>query len=176
MKRLFILIICFLFLFGCGPKEFKPWSPPEIKYNMTEYYDIKKELEQIPKPTKIQPLWVNLDNEKIEFVDNPDNAEFVLLAPQEYGKIAVLVKLAGTYKKIILSQENLINIYIDEINALKEQVSIERETSIRYRKLWVETENFRLQQIHDLKKQSFYKDVVILLEGVGMISILILSL
>ncbi len=178
MKHFIIyIVLCFILIFGgCSPKEFKPWSPPDIKYTSTEQYNIQDQLNKIKKPKKIMPRWVNVNKTSIDFVNTQEEATFILLEPKEYRKVAVLVKLAGTYKKIILDQEDLINMYIEQINMLKQQTMLERDSSNRYRVLWIETENFRRQQIHDLKTQSFYKDVIILLEGVGMIGILILAL
>ena len=125
-KFIFILLI---FLIGCGPKEFKPFEPPELDFNATKPYTL--DLSSIQKPDKLQPIYVDKDFNKVPI----ENASYIVLTPKEYNKINTLLKIATTYKKIALEQEELINIHISTINSLKDFLELERTKSLQYREL-----------------------------------------
>jgi len=169
-----IFIFTLIFLSGCAPREFKPYEPPEIKYQKTENYSIQSDLEKIVKPDKLVPAYAKIEGDKITILPSSEGANYIVLAPEEYAKVAAVVKLTGTYKKIIIDQEELVNHYISMINALKEQVEIERRTALMYRQLWVDSVNQLNQERYEYKWEKTKLQGMILLESVGIILILAL--
>ena len=97
-----------------------------------------------------------------------------MLAPSEYAKVGAVVKLAVTYKELTLDQEKLVNTYIDQINALKELLSMEQRKSEVYRELWISSENaYRYEKWEHNWDNRFHKAG---LYGITIGSIVILLL
>lgn len=139
MKKIVGLLIGLMFLtFGCAPSEFTPMKPPDLKYDKTDPY--KVDLSNIPKPEKLEPIFLN-ENFEILPEDQIDKAAYIALAPKEYAKVGQLVKLAKTYKEIIYDQEKLVNTHIAIENSLKEYLELERAKAQTYQELWVNSEN-----------------------------------
>lgn len=132
MRFLFILLLLGL----CGCAETLPIKPEPIKFDKTPQYNIQDDLNKIQKPEMINPVYVKIINNKIVTTDKSD-ATHILLNPQEYAKVGAVVKLAGQYKTIILDQEELVNLYIAQINTLKEIVELERQKSASYYDLYI---------------------------------------
>jgi len=155
-KQIIAIIITLLFLVSCAPAPFNPYTPPEIKYDKLDHYDIKQTLAMIPKPEKLQPIYVKIIGDKIEQLpkERKNEATHILLVPKEYAKIGGLVKLATTYKAVAIEQETLVNTYIDQINALREMLTLERQKSILYRELWVDSENAYRQERASHKRDN----------------------
>lgn len=145
MKKLisYLLILSMLFI-GCAPTIQK--RNFIVKFDKTEHYNI--DLSTIPKPNMIKPIFVDKDFKETSL----DNAEYVLLVPKEYNKIAALLKLCKMYKNIIKEQEVLINTDIDTINALKEYIALEQAKSEEYKELWANSEEA-------YQKERFYHKV-----------------
>ena len=162
---------------GCAPAEFKPFKPPEIYYDRVDPYDIQITLDSIPKPSKLQPMYAVINEDKIQIVTKESHkATHIVLMPKEYAKVGGLVKLAGTYKKIAIEQELLINTYIDQINALREMVKLEREKSIMYRELWVQSENAYRQEVAEHKRDNWMNRTAMYIITIGSIVAIALAL
>ena len=141
MKELAVVLLSIVILsFGCAPAKFIAREPLVVKFDPTKYYKI--DLSKIPKPSKLQPIFVDENFKKVP----PDQAKFILLMPAEYAKIAGLVKLAKAYKNIIKEQSILVNTHVDIINALKEYVALEKAKAKEYRDLWADSENAYRQE------------------------------
>ena len=142
MKKLIALIITGLFLVSCAPAPFKPFKPEPITFEETLPYSVQEEIDKIPKPEPLKRMYVKkVDDVSYQVVANREEATHVMLAPSEYAKVGALVKLTKTYKQLVLDQEKLMNTYIDQINALKELLTMEQRKSDSYRELWISSEN-----------------------------------
>jgi hypothetical protein len=127
---------------SCAPAEFKPFKPDPIVFEKTPAYSVQGDLDKIPKPEPLVRMYVKKITETTyEVVAIKEEATHIMLAPSEYAKVGALVQLAKTYKELALDQEILINTYIDQINALKELLSMEQRKSEVYRELWISSEN-----------------------------------
>jgi len=169
MKNLIFSIL--IFMIGCAPAPFIPRKPPDIKFEKTVLYVL--DLSKIPKPDKLKPIWMD---SKFNQVDSPDKASFVVLSPQEYAKVGAIVKLAKNYKSIAKEQETLINIYIDQINALKEYVALEKAKSEEYRNLWIDSENKYRQEVYSHKMDNILYKGVFGIISVGALVLAIIAL
>ena len=178
MKARILLYIILFFLFvSCSPKQFSPYKPPDLKLDPTPTFDIKSDLENIPKPSKLIPIYVKKTSEiNYEVVENSIEATHILLAPEEYAKIGAIVKLAKTYKEIILLNESITNTYINEINALKELSAMERQKIISYRELWVNSENMYRQEKYEHKADNIINKGGMYLITLGSILVFLLAL
>lgn len=169
-----ILLLC-----GCGPKTFKPnIEPPKpLELTQTENYSIQEDLDKITKPSPIKPIFIKLESDgTITQLNSPEGATHVLLAPTEYSKIGALLKLAKTYKAIVIDQEELVNTYIAQTNALKEMLKLERQISLYYYNLWVNAENLRLQAEYNQQINSITNKITTVIISVGAVAVVALAL
>jgi len=144
-KYIILLLGLFLLVGGCAPSKFKPREIPQLTFNPTPQYSI--DLSTIPKPDKLKPIFMNSEFKEV----SKDQAEYIVLIPQEYAKVAAVVKLAKAYKGIVKEQEILINTDIQIINSLKEYVALERAKAEEYRNLWIDSENAYRQERYQHK-------------------------
>lgn len=145
MGRYIITLLLALSLISCAPAKFVPQKSLDIKFDKTPEY--KLDLTKIPKPDPLKPMFVD---ENFEETDSA-NARYIVLTPNEYAKIAALVKLTIAYKEISKEQEALVNSYIRNINSLKELVELDQIKIQQYRELWVDSENMFRQEVYDHK-------------------------
>jgi len=172
-----LIVTLIVLMIGCAPAEFKPFKPPEIYYDRVDPYDIQITLDKIPKPDKLQPMYVVVNKDKIQVVTKESGrATHILLVPKEYAKVGGLVKLAVTYKKIAIEQELLVNTYIDQINALREMIKLERQKSIMYRELWVQSENAYRQEVAEHKRDNWMNRSAMYIITIGSIIAIALAL
>ncbi len=150
IRNLSVILLVTFMVAACAPPQFEPWTPPEIVFEPTEPYEIQAALDSIPKPEKLKPLYVSMQGDTVTQVPR-DQATHILLVPREYAKVGAVVKLAKTYKKIVIEQEAIINSYIEANNALKELLALERQKVLMYREMWVDSENAYRQEkyLHD---------------------------
>jgi hypothetical protein len=178
MKTKILILLCLFFLFiSCAPRQFTPYKPTDLKIESTPLYSIKSDLESIPKPDKLVPMYVQKTSEtNFEVVEDSNKATHILLAPEEYAKVGAVIKLAKTYKEIILINESIVNTYIDQINALKELSSLEREKVISYRELWVNSENMYRQEKFEHKTDNIINKGGMYIISLGSLLLLLLAL
>lgn len=147
MKKIIALIIIGMFLLSCSPPPFKPFKPEVIKFDESPPYSVQEELDKIPKPDPIKRIYVKKVTDKtFEVVADKVEATHIMLAPKEYAKVGAVVKLAKTYKELVIDQEALVNTYIEQINALKELYAMEQRKAEVYRELWISSENAYRQE------------------------------
>jgi len=161
------LLISTMLLSSCAPAMFTSRELSKLNFEQTPYYET--DLNKIPKPDKLKPIFVDKNFKET----TKENAEYVLLVPKEYAKIAGLLKLCKAYKDIIKEQEVLINANIDIVNSLKEFVELERLKAQEYQNLWVDAENsYRHEQYYHKLDNAVNKGSFILLT-LGIIAVLI---
>lgn len=175
MKKIIAILMIGLFLISCAPPPFKPFQPDKIVFDKTEPYSVQEDLDKIPKPEPLKRMYVKkLDDKTFEVVATAEEATNIMLAPSEYAKVGALVKLAKTYKELVLDQETLMNTYIDQINALKELYAMEQRKAEAYRELWISSENaYRREEWEHKWDNRIHKTA---LYGVTMGSIVVLLL
>lgn len=176
MKSKMLILLCLSFLFvSCAPKQFTPYKPPDLKFDATPPYSIKEDLDSIPKPDRLVPMYVKQTSEtNFEVVGSSVEATHILLAPKEYAKVGAVVKLAKTYKELLLTNESMVNTYINEINALKELSALEREKTISYRELWVNSENMYRQERHEHKMDNIINKTNTYMISIGSVILILL--
>lgn len=174
-RRMLQTVILFFLLCSCAPAKFEPYRPPEIKYDKLEDYDVQSLLANIPKPEKLEPIYVKLDGINITKVSK-EEATHILLAPKEYAKVGGVVKLATTYKEIAIEQETLINTYIAQINSLREMIVLERQKALLYRELWVDSENAYRQEKYEHDRDNALNRTGMYIITIGSIIAIALAL
>jgi hypothetical protein len=177
MKRIVTLIIIALFFISCAPAPFKPFKPEQITFDKTPSYSIQEELDKIPKPEPLKRMYVKqLDDKTFQVVATSEEATHIMLAPSEYAKVGALVKLAKTYKELVLDQEVLINTYIEQVNALKELLAMEQRKAEVYRELWISSENAYRQEEWEHKWDNRINKTAIYGVTAGSLIVLLLLL
>lgn len=172
------VLVLLMFIVSCAPAQFTPYKPPEIKYDKLDQYNIEETLAMIPKPEKLQPIYVRLLGDAIEQLpkERKGEATHILLVPREYAKVGGLVKLATTYKAIVIEQEILVNTYIDQINALREMLVLERQKALLYRELWADSENAYRQEKSEHDRDNFINRTGMYMITIGSIIAIALAL
>lgn len=176
IRILLIIPTILLLLSNCAPKPFSPPVLEPIHYEKTPYYNSTQQINNIPKPEKLKPIYVNLNNNEITILNSSQNATHVMLAPEEYAKVGAVVKLATSYKQIILNTDILINEYIDQINILKETVELERKKAQVYRELWIGAVNMYQQERYDHQMDNLRNDIISGILFIGNIALLLFAL
>ena len=182
MKTLCKCLVILIFLTSCAPAQFTPFEPPEIRYERTPPYSVEESFAAIPKPSKIERVYVKLEGlpKQGEFtatvVGTREEATHILLLPSEYAKVGGVLKVAKAYKAIAVEQENLVNTYISQINTLKELLELERQKTIMYKELWVDSENAYRQERYDHQVDNIFHRGVIGTMVIGAIIVLALAL
>jgi len=161
VKNLIWLIIV-AFLIGCSPKPFTPMNIPPLVIEQTPEYVLDLSPIDNLKPLVIQPIFLN---DAMQMVSK-EEATNILLSPQEYRKISTVLKMAKGYKEVAIKEGELINIKIKTINSLKELMVLEREKTMVYKELWVNSENAYRQE-----KYYHTQDNIIFKSGMYIISI-----
>ena len=93
MKTKILCIVLIFLLFSCSPKQFNPYKPPDLNLKPTPAFDIKEDLNSIPKPSKIIPMYVKeIDESNYVIVENSGEATHILLTPLEYAKIGAVIR------------------------------------------------------------------------------------
>jgi hypothetical protein len=169
---LFLALIFFanFLVSGCAPAVFTPTKPPEVKFDPTPDYAL--DLSKLPKPDKIKPIFVDENFKEVPI----EQAKYILLAPEEYAKIAALLKYAKAIKDISKEQETLINVYISEINALKELAATQQVIADLYRQLYADSENAYRQERHSHQMDNMINRGALGAVSIGSLLMLLLIL
>lgn len=168
---LLLLIVSFLFV-GCAPKgQYDFYDPPKADFNKTEQYN--PDLSALEKPDK--PDFIYLD-ENFEPLDDPSEAKYAALTNVDLKKILELSKLYDTQVKIIDDQKDLVNIHIDQINALKELVEIKEMQTEQYRSMFTTAQNQFIQERYDNKLSSVLRESSLYAITIGTILLAIIAL
>lgn len=171
-KYVIILFLIFIIVFmGCAPKQFEPYEPPKIEFEKTEQYD--PDFSELEKPEK--PEFMYLDGD-FEPVDDPDKAEYAALANDDLKKILTLSKQYDAQAGVIDKQIDLVNVHVDQINALKEIVEMKEIQMEQYISLYTTAQNQYLQEQHDHKISNLKKDITMYIMTIGAIAIAIVAL
>lgn len=161
------IVLCIGLNTGCSPQllDYKNISP--LVLNKSPEYKI--DLSTIPKPEPINRKYGILRSDGSITLVNPDminEADVIVLTLDEYKKIGELVKLAITYKELVLQQEVLINENIKIENSLKEFVELERLKTIEYSEMWINSENMYRQERYDNSRNKIVSNIVqVILSG-----------
>ena len=165
-------------LFSNCATTFQPYQPPEIKFERTSKFEVgfQKIENESKKIGDINLVFVKVNetNNNLEIVENEEEATHILLIPEDLNKITAKLEIGSQYKEIAISEEALINTYINQINALKEFIEIERVKSLTYRELWVNSENAYRQEKRDRGMDNFHNKITtFLLSGIAILAIVL---
>lgn len=164
------ILIILLILSGCSPILVEHYEIPPLEFEEIPEYEL--DLSNINKPEPINPIYVD-DN----FKEVPVNkAKYVLLSEEEYAKIGALLELAIGYKDIAKEQVSLVNLRIDQINALRELAELERIKANEYRRMWVDAENQRRVEAHEHAVENATKTAGMVVLGISAAALLFLGL
>lgn len=172
VKKICIVFLCILFLASCAPTQFVPREMKKLhKFELTLMYELKTDI-IVPADKPVQIL---LDK-NFQITTDAKQAKYIAFAPKEYTKVQSFLKAGKTYKEITKEQENLINAYIQTINALKEYIALQQLKAEEYRQLWADSENAYRHSHHQHKIDNMFHKSIIGIMGVGAIVIAILAL
>ena len=165
-----LTIIAFMFV-GCAPAQFEPYKPPKIEFEKTEQYN--PDFSELQKPEK--PNFIYLDGD-FQPVEEPSKAKYVALANPDLKKILTLSKQYDAQMEVIKNQKDLVNVHIDQINALKELVKLKEAQMEQYISMYATAKNQYLQERYDHRIDNLIKDGTMYLMTIGSVIVAIVAL
>lgn len=154
--KILSIILSSIFIIGCATTNSKldPKVLDPIQIEKTEIYKIDTR--------NIDELFISTledVNNNILITTNNDDETVIIMDEETFAKIADISEITEAYQNIINEQANLINVYIDEINALKELIKLERERAIVYKDLWVTSNELYLQEAKLRKRDNLMYNI-----------------
>lgn len=165
------MVVCCLFLIGCGPALVEKKELQPLQFDKMEEYQVS--LDDIPKPDKIKRIYLT---EKYDITEDPSEASFILLTPEEYAKVEALLDVIIAYKDVIHKQEYLVNTNVKIINTLREYLALERQKAQAYRDMWVDSENAYRQEKYDHRMDNAINRGAISAISIGSVLAILLLL
>lgn len=169
-KYVIMFIMMFIMMTGCAGKTFKP-TPVDV-YNpkaLTEYvYDYSKDA----KPQKLNPIFLDKDFKEC----TANKARYLAFDSKEFTKIKHLKKIAKYYKDQVGEHVILVNDYIKITNLERENTKLENQKSIKYRELWIQSEEAYRQEKYWHKIDNWINRISSCIMGAGLVYVVIIAL
>ena len=170
MKKILTLIAMLFMLISCAPAPYKPFVAPEITFEKTAPYVL--DLSELKKPGK--PNYVALDAMMRPITsENPGEAKYLAFSKSEFKKIMALSTAYNDQRELLQSHEDLVNVYISEINALKELVALREQIIKQYIELYAMSENAYRQERYEHKWDNAESKIVQILMAAGLIFLML---
>lgn len=164
-----IIIILSLFIFGCGGKEIQPITIPKANFEKTEDFVIKEHINKPDKPNL--QTYDKLFNE----TQDPNKIHYFVFDKYEFAKIVALSKAFDGQKEMIDQLSIIINLKIDEINALKELIVSKEILTEHMAILYVNEQNIRKEENRTYQIQKLTDRIFMFIQS-GVIVALALAL
>ena len=166
-----LLLVAISFLVGaCAPKDYKPFIPPKIEFEKTEKYTL--DLSALQKPDK--PNYVALDENFQPVTEaNPGQAKYLAFTRDEFKKVMALSAAYNSQQELLKDHEALVNVYISEINALKELVALREQIIQQYIELYAMSENAYRQERYEHKWDNAENKIVQVLLMAGLVLLML---
>lgn len=163
------IIILSLFIFGCSGKEIQPITIPKANFEKTEKFVIE---EYINKPERPD---LQTYDELFNEVQDPEKIHHFVFDKYEFAKIVALSKSFDSQKEMIDQLSIIINLKIDEINALKELIASKEILAEHMAILYANEQNIRKEENQTYKIQRLTDKVFMFIQS-GVIVALALAL
>ena len=164
----FGLILMFSLTYGCAPSQYKPYVPPKVEFEQTEKYVL--DLSALQKPDK--PNYVALDKD-LKPVTADTEVKFLAFTRDEFKKIMALSVAYNAQRELLVDHEALVNVYISEINALKELVALREQIILQYIELYAMSENAYRQERYEHKWDNAENKIVQVLMLAGIVLLML---
>ncbi len=162
----YLKLLPLLFLLGCAPK-IEPIQIPKAEFDKTQSFNIE---EHIEKPTRPDFILLNKD---FEITQNNDEAEYFAFTPNEFAKIIALSTSFDSQREMIDQLENIVNLRIDEINALKELVATKEVLSEHLAVLYANEQTIRQIESRNYTIERLSNRLVMILQTGAIIALAI---
>lgn len=170
MKKFLLLVAAFVMLVSCAPSPYKPFVTPEIKFEKTPEYVL--DLSVLKKPGK--PIYVALDAGMRPITsENPGEAKYLAFSKSEFKKIMALSAAYNDQRDVLEGHADLVNVYINEVNALKELLAIREQILNQYMEMHTLSENMYRQERYEHKWDNAENKIVQILLTAGLILLML---
>jgi hypothetical protein len=105
--------------------------------------------------------------------ENPGEAKYLAFSKSEFKKIMALSAGYNDQRKLLESHEDLVNVYISEVNALKELVALREQIIKQYIELYAMSENAYRQERYEHKWDNAESKIVQILMAAGLIFLML---
>ncbi len=162
----YLVILFSLFMIGCAAK-IEPIQIPKAEFSITESFVIQ---EHIEKP--IRPDFILLDG-NFEITQDSHQAEYFAFTPNNFAKIIALSTSFDSQKEMIDQLENIVNLRIDEINALKELIATKEILSEHLAVLYANEQQIRQIEARNYTIERLSNRLVMILQTGAIIALVI---
>lgn len=173
VRTLLIILVIFIgyaVLNGCAPAPYKPFTPPKVEFEKTPAYVL--DLSSLKKPDK--PNYVMLDAGMRPITsENPGEAKYLAFSKSEFKKIMALSAAYNDQREMLESHGDLVNVYISEINALKELLAVREQIINQYIELYTMSENAYRQERYEHKWDNAESKIVQILMAAGLVLLML---
>ena len=164
------LLIAFMFcLVGCATPKFDPITIPQANFEKSKSFVIS---EKINKPSR--PDFILLDA-NFKPTDDTSNASYFAFTPDNFAKIVALSTAFDGQDKMIDAMSSVINLRIDEINALKELVATKEILSQHIAVLYANEQQIRYLEQNNLTVERLMNRIFMVIQS-GVIIALAVAL
>ena len=101
--------------------------------------------------------------------ENPGTAKYLAFSKSEFKKIMALSAAYNDQREMLESHGDLVNVYISEINALKELLAVKEQIISQYIELYTMSENAYRQERYEHKWDNAESKIVQILMAAGLI-------
>jgi hypothetical protein len=130
------------------------------------------DLSALKKPGK--PVYVALDARMVPITaENPGEAKYLAFTKDEFKKIMALSAAYNDQREILEGHEDLVNIYVAEINALKELTALREQIIRQYIELYAMSENAYRQERYEHKWDNAENQIIKILMTAGLIFLML---
>lgn len=182
VNRIFLSLLISITIIGCATQEtleeYKPLQVSEFK----EFEDYKLDLSELDNEQEIAlsgilsaPLYANVTDEgELNIVFDESEANAIVLYSEQYAKISDLVDIAEGYRKVAISQAELIKVKDETIRSLQELVLLQQQSRDIY------YQNFQLadklyKQEHKLRmRENLMNNIKVFTTSIGVIAVAML--
>jgi hypothetical protein len=155
----YISVFLCIFCMSCAGADIKKIEIPRAQFEKTDAFVLNSTIQKPPRPHEIL-----LDQ---SFQITSSEPEYIAFSVEEFSKIVALSKAFDSQSDLISQLENLINLRIEEVNALKEIIATKELLSEHIAVLYLnEQEMRRIDRRNFTVEKLFNKAFLILQSGV----------
>lgn len=140
MVKIITIIFACIFSFGCATIDIPVMSFPKAEFEKTEEFVLE---DNVKKPGK--PQFILLDS-NFNVIKEQKNAAYIAFNPDEFAKIVALSEAFDAQEEVISGLADLLNIRVDEINALKELIAVKEILSEHLAQLYANEQKIRQEE------------------------------
>lgn len=167
MVKIFNILFLLLFCVGCASTPIRPIEFPTAQFEPTEKFELT---ETIKKPEK--PKYVMLDS-NYNITTDAARAAYIAFSETEFAKVVALTVAFDEQKLTVDSLVDVINVRIEEINALKELIATKEVLSKHLAQLYANEQQIRREEAKVCTMKDTANKILLFIQAGAIIALAI---